>query len=143
MALYDAPKSFVRRLQAYDPLLSVRWSDWEQRWRIERRLTHARSIDPGLFKEHQYEEFAARCAGRVPVLNCSKEQLDNRVFFTLWVNDIQRRGGGQKVADALEREEAAYYSKSRAKWLDTVYNQAKDYYTWMNTLPVSGAWTVR
>jgi len=134
MSLYDAPKSFVRRLQAYDPLLRIRWSDWEQRWRVERRLTHARSIDPGLFREHQYEEFIARCDGYIPALYCQKEQLDERVFFTLWCNDIQRHGGGKAMADLLEREEAAYRSKSRAKWLSDVYDQAKDYYGLMNSL---------
>lgn len=136
MPLFDAPKGFVRRLLAYDPALRIRWSDWEQRWRVERRLTHARSIDPGLFREHQYEEFVARCDGYIPVLYCGKEQLDNRVIFTLWVNDIQRQGGAKALADRLEQEEAIYRSKSRAKWLDQVYVAAQEKYDYMNRVRV-------
>jgi len=136
MSLYDAPKSFVQRLRAYDPLLRIRWSDWEQRWRIERRITFGRSIDPGLFKESQYEEFVARCQGHIAVLYCQKEQLDTRVFFTLWMNDIQRQGGSKAVADRLEEEEAIYRTKSRAKWLDDVYVQAREKYDYMNAVRV-------
>ena len=134
MPLFDAPKGFVKRLRAYDCLLRIRWSDYEARWRIERRLTHARSIDPGLFREHQYEEFVARCGGYIPVLYAGREQLDNRVLFTLFVNDIQRLGGAQRVAEMMEREEAAYRSASRAKWLDVVYEQARDRWSYINQL---------
>lgn len=134
MPLFDPPKSFVRQLQAYDPLLRIRWSDFERRWRIERKLTHARSIDPGLFKENQYEEFVARQDGYIPVLYAGKEQLDYRVFFTLFVNDIQRMGGAAKVAAMMEQEEAAYRSASRAKWLDNIYEQARDRWTYINQL---------
>ena len=136
MPLFDAPRGFVSRLRAYDHLLRIRWSDWEQRWRIERKLTNARSIDPDLFREHQYEEFLARREGYIPVLYAGREQLDNRVIFTLWVNDIQRQGGSRTVADRLEQEEAIYRSRSRAKWLDDVYVQAQERYAYMNRVRV-------
>jgi hypothetical protein len=136
MPLLTPPKGFVRRLHAYDPLLRIRWSDWETRWRVERRLTHARSIDPGLFREHQYEEHVARCQGYIPVMYAAREQLDNRVIFTLFMNDIQRLGGAQKAADMMEREEAVYRSASRAKWLADVYAQAREKYDYMNCIRV-------
>ena len=134
MPLFTPPQGFVERLRAYDHLLRVRWSDYEQRWRIERRITFGRSMDPDLFKEQHYEEFCARREGYVPVLYCRKEQLDNRVLFTLWAADIQRQGGAVAVAKRIEEQEDAYRMKSRARWMDDVYNQAKDYYNWMNTL---------
>lgn len=134
MSLYDAPKSFVRRLQAYDSFLRVRWSDLECRWRIERRIAHARSVDPGLFKESDYEQFVARREGYLPILFCHKEQLDERIFYTLWASDLQRQGGGAKVADRLTAFEEAFRKNRRARWLDEVYLQAKDYYAYMNSL---------
>ena len=137
MALFTAPTRFVQRLNATDSHLRIRWSDYEERWRIERKITFGQSIDPNLFKETQYEEFLARREGYIPVLYCGREQLDERVFFTLWVNDIQRRGGGKQVADVLEREEEAYRTISRAKWLDDIYVQAKERYDYANTLSAS------
>lgn len=134
MPLFTPPKGFVSRLRAYDHLLRVRWSDFEWRWRIERKITFGRSIDPGQFKERHYEEFVARCAGYVPILFAQKNQLDNRVIFTLWAADIQRQGGAEAVAKRKDEEEEAYRMKSRARWLDDVYGQAKDYYNFMNSL---------
>ena len=134
MGLYTAPRSFAARLKAYDSLLRVRWSDFEQRWRIERKIVHARSIDPDLFKEQHYEEFCARREGYVPVLYCHKEQLDNRVLLTLYAADIQRQGGAAAVAKRQDEEENAYRMKSRARWLDDVYLQARDYYNIANSL---------
>ena len=134
MPLYSPPKSFMTRLQCYDPLLRVRWSDFEERWRIERKIVHARSIDPALFKEQHYEEFCARREGYVPVLYCHKEQLDNGVLLTLYAADIQRQGGAAAVAKRLDEEESAYRRKSRARWLDDVYLQARDYYNIANSL---------
>jgi hypothetical protein len=97
---------------------------------------NARSIDPDLFKTGQYEEYCARRDGYVPVLYCGREQLDMRVFFTLWVNDIQRQGGARALADRLEQEEEVYRTKSRAKWLDDVYVQAREKYDYMNCVRV-------
>lgn len=134
MPLFDAPKAFVQRLRAYDNMLRIRWSDFERRWRIERKIAHARSIDPGLYKESDYEQFVARREGYLPILFCQREQLDNRILYTLWASDMQRQGGGAKVADRLTAYEEAFRLHKRAKWLDDVYNQAKDYYNWMNTL---------
>ena len=134
MPLFDAPQGFVQRLRAYDNRLRVRWSDWECRWRIERKITYGRSMDPDLFKESQYEEFVARRDGWLGVLYCKKEQLDERVLFTLWVNDIQRQGGATTLCNRWEAEEEAYRKGRRAKWLDDTYEQARDRWQYINQL---------
>lgn len=132
--LFDAPKSFVRQLKSFDPLLRIRWSDWEERWRLERRITHARSIDPGLFLATDYEEFVARRDGYLPILFCRKEQLDERIFETLWMADMHRHGGAKRMHDEAERMEVERRTKSRAKYLDDVYYKAKERWNYANSL---------
>lgn len=134
MPLFDAPKSFVRRLQSFDPLLRVRWSDWEQRWRIERRITRGKSMDPGLFLASDYEEFVARCAGYLPILFCRKEQLDERVFETLYMADMHRQGGAVRVHEEAERMAEEKRQRSRARWLDDIYYKAKERWNYANQL---------
>lgn len=136
MALYEAPKEFVARLRAYDPLLRVRWSDVEARWRIERKITRGRWIDPGNFHDSQREDFVSASEGYIPVLFCEKNQLDERVFITLWANDVWRRGGANRVSDEMESAEAMKRKASRARWLDDVWMAAKSYKDYMNTVGV-------
>lgn len=132
MPLYTPPKTFVKELRSFDPLLRVRWSDMEHRWRIERKITHARSIDPDRFRSQDYEEFVARRDGYLPILFCKYHQLDERIFHVLYAADLHRAGGAKKVADELDRLESDQRAKSRTKWLDEVYEAARERYDYLN-----------
>jgi len=134
MPLYSPPNHFIERLHVFDPLLRIRWSDVQSCWLIERKLTRGQWISPDIYTSMQYEDFVCARDGYVPVLFCEKTQLDERVFFTLWMGDIWRRGGAQTVADQMEANETQQQIASRAGWLDDVYNQAKEHYFTMNSL---------
>lgn len=136
MALYQPPKQFVQDLQAYDPLLRIRWSDSEDCWRIERKVRPAREVDPSPFANH--EDWITTKDGCVCVLKCKMNQLDQRVVYTLWKGDIQRQGGAQALADAIERGEQDTLMRSRAETLDRIEVHAKERFDYMNrvrTLP--------
>lgn len=132
--LYTPPKSFCERLKEFDSALRVRWSDHETRWRVERKITRAQWVNPSTYHESLYEDFVSAREGYVPVLFCEHNQLDDRVFFTLWMGDMWRRGGATRVAEQMEDREAYRAHRKRAGWLEDVYNQAKEHYFTMNSL---------
>ena len=130
MALYDPPASFTQRLARFDPLLRIRWSDSEQRWLIERKITRSRPVPAKWFRRH--EDFVAARDGYVHVLACQKNQLDERVFLTLWHGDIWRQGGARQVADRMDAQMDGDAERQRQGWLDDVEYAAREAYDSMN-----------
>ena len=134
MPLYSAPTRFVADLRAYDPLLRVRWSDYWQEWRIERKITRGRWIDPSTYPEDHWDDYVAARDGYLCVLTCDQNQLDTRILQTLWASDVQRRGGAEVVDDGMRAHEAATFEAGREGFRDRVGEMAKDRYQWGNSL---------
>lgn len=144
MPQYHPPSSFTRALRAFDPALRVRWSDKDVNWRIERRLTHGTWADPAFFADPEDRQTARD--GYVLVLTCQKEQLDNRVFYTLWDGDIWRRGGAKKVGDQIFAGLDTLTAARRRRWSDYIETCARERYDYMNrvrTLPDNARHTGR
>ena len=142
MPLHSAPRSFVRLLKEFDPQLRIRFSDSENRYRIERRVERPR---PPQYVRNP-EDRKAAIEGYECVLRCKANQLDGRVFYTLWHDDIWRIGGADKYMDQLAREDADREMKRRERFLDLVEGKAREAYRYMNsvrTLPESKAHTAR
>jgi len=129
---FDPPKWFMEELLSYDNLLRVRWGRAENRWRIERRITHGRPLNPTYFACHDDYECAKE--GYCLVLLLHPWELDRRVFHTLWACDVQRWGGGDKLADHLDNAYDERLEKSRAKWLDAVEWEANERQRYQNTV---------
>jgi hypothetical protein len=134
MPLYDPPKEFVTRLKDFDAALRIRWSDAEDRWRIERKISRGKWINPSTFHASRYEDIISARDGYIPVLYCQQNELDERVFLSLWHMDIWRRGGSRRVADQMEARENGQRQSTRAQWLDDVWMAAKACKNYMNTV---------
>ena len=134
MPLYTAPRQFVQRLHDFDPLLRVRFSDSENRYRIERRVgLHGYAPSPAYGSP---EDRKSAVEGYECVLRCRQNQLDDRVFFTLWHDDIWRLGGPDKYMDQLASEEADREAKRREQFLDRIETVTREAYRYMNTVRV-------
>lgn len=138
MPLYSPPSSFVKRLKAVDPLLRVRWSDVKGHYLVERKVTRGNTPDPGAYAD--WDQYVAAKDGYTWVLNVGLGELDDRVFWTLWVNDIQRIGGGDALADILDMNDERRKQQVRDGWLGECYDQAKDWYRWATTMTPSKTW---
>jgi len=132
MPLFTAPKHFVQRLQEFDPLLRIRFSDYENRYRIERKVRQKRNVD-GLINP---EERIAAHDGYECVLKVRANQLDARVFYTLWWGDIQRIGGPDAYMAQLDREDAAREEQRQTRFLDLIETATRDRYNYMNRVRV-------
>lgn len=138
MGLYTAPRRIAQDLRRYDPHLRVRWSDGEAQWRIERQVGRAnpsRLDTPGA-----YEDRRAAAEGYVLVLTCDHNQLDQRVLWHLWMNDVQRLGGAEAVAALMEEAEERDRLQARAAFLDRVGVSARDRWAYMNTVRTCPQW---
>ena len=134
MPLLSPPKEFVKQLQQYDHHLRVRWSDRDQEWRIERKISRGRWISPSAYNDHETEDFYSARDGYVLAFTARQNQLDDRILFTLWATDLQRRGGAQAVADEIEQKEEQARLASRNRFLDDLYMMAIERWNHANML---------
>ena len=138
MPLYTPPASFVKRLHDFDPLLRLRWSDAKGHYLLERKVTRGADPDPACYAD--WDQYVAAREGYVWVMDLGIGELDDRVFWTLWANDIQRLGGGDKVADIMDLNDERRQQQVRDGWLGECYDQAKDWYRWATTMTPTKSW---
>lgn len=132
MPLYHAPRRFAMQLHAFDPLLRCVYDDKHSHFRIERKVTHGKTPSPSKFcSQSEYE-----CArdGYTLVMRVRQNQLDERVFYTLWASDLQRHGGAQAVADHLDAIDSAKGVQQREAFLDYVDQGAREMFRYGNTV---------
>ena len=130
------PEVFERGLKNHDSALSLRWGNAIGSWIVERRerihpmemkLLHlgASQVIPNLKAIEEYRSARNGCHV-VAYIN----MLDNRVFDSLWYNDVQR-WGVEMATRPLEREKRRKKeAESRMKDLD---RQAGDVIHWAAT----------
>jgi hypothetical protein len=119
-------------LKAYDPRLRVVWSDKKWCWRVERRLRFPGFVNPAHFSDVDDQHSAQE--GYMLVFPVGRHDLDDRVFMTLYLGDLWRRGGANKVADELEAKEAAEKARQHASFMDDNEYRAREYWTSINTV---------
>jgi hypothetical protein len=132
MPLYTAPKQFVTRLKAFDSKLRIRWSDVENRYRIERKV--ARASASNVASARTIEDRIAARDGYVLVLHCKQNQLDARVLFTLWHDDLWRVGGADAWMNQLQREDEEREAIKRERFLSDIDGKAREAYRYANTI---------
>lgn len=141
---YSIPTRYLKELQQYDPRLRIRWAEGERLVRLERKVTVKH--DMTLFGDAVVdEETAARLFDDVQTLRdgymlltkfTPKEINWPKILYTIAVSDIQRLGGGAKVAQYLEDKEE--FDKARRTWnrRDDFRHMASDLFRSMNTIKV-------
>jgi hypothetical protein len=138
MPLIAPPEGFVRRLASFDPLLRLRWSDSKGQYLLERKVTRGKEPDPACYAD--WDQYVAAREGYTWVMSLGLGELDDRVFWTLWANDIQRFGGGDKLADIMDLNDERRKQQVRDGWLGECYDQAKDWYRWATTMSPTKTW---
>ena len=132
MGIYHVEDGFVERLKGYDPYLRVRWGDQGQEWRIERKITSQKDLNPASFASH--DDWITAKDGYCLILKVPHGALDERVFYTLWAGDMWKHGGAKHIADTLDDAYGERLNKSRAAWLDQIDHAARESYTYANTV---------
>lgn len=140
-----SPETFSSVLQAFDPLLGVRWGSYVVRWVVdreafipneERRFLKRRRArlyalmhhgDPdqrrtyqSLWRQVAEEDESAATGRRLIVM---PEVLDRRVVDSLMWSDIRRYGGYSRMADEWDKQERA--AANEAKRVQTNEDMAR------------------
>lgn len=111
MPLYHAPESFVKRLAKYDPMLRVRWSDYERCWLIERKARRGRfeyGTSPNPEVRQRFHD------GYVHVFSVPQAWLDDRVIKALGMGDLWKNGGARELNRQMD--DAIEYKERRDDW---------------------------
>lgn len=123
-------KDFMERLTSYDDMLRVKWGHQLGEWRIERKIRRSYYIPPELFSNQ--DDYQCAKDGYCLVLSLLPNQLDDRVFYTLWCGDIQAQGGANRVADKMDADYFARYEKGKRQTGERLEDAARERYDYMN-----------
>ena len=127
---FTPTRDFVERLTSYDQWLRVRWGYEEGRWRIERKVAPTRPMPPD--PHITVDDWKCFQDGCCLIMKLLPNQLDGRVFYTLFEGDMHRRGGADAVANELDDDYVTRARKQRQSWGEYVEHQAREAYRYMN-----------
>lgn len=139
---YSIPERYTRELHDYDPRLRVRWAKGERLVRLERKVsvTH----DMTLIGDAEVDEDTARRLfddirtlrdGYMLITKFPPGETQwPKILYTLFMSDLQRLGGGARIAQAIEDRED--FEKARRTWnrRDDFRHMASDLFRHMNTI---------
>ena len=135
MPLLTPPKLFVERLRAFDPMLRVRWSDGQNRWRLERKVTRGTMWPPSFVESpEQAEDWRAANEGYTLVATVKQGELTDRVFVALAKADLWCMGGAEKVCAALDRGDQELEMVNRTKRGEYIEAAARERWRYMNSV---------
>lgn len=147
------PAAVVDALRRYDPLLRCRWGNHAQRWVIERKVPErvgsrmkllALPVPPKPPDDlpekleawrRRLERRASWVSGYEDVMFVHPSLLDERIVATLAATDSQRAGGFDKLADALDAEDAADEAAADRQvdaYVESASRDAYDRLAWMD-----------
>jgi len=129
------PEGFVRKLEALDRNLRIRWSRTDQAWHIEERVGPAACVDPSkYFGPKRHDRFVRARDGYEYLRKVMPDvALDERVLYFVVAGDLHRYGGAHALCDAIEREEARDEAERKRKRRSDSRDRAKDVFenmTW-------------
>jgi len=108
------PGWFLLELEAFDPLLRLRWSDQKKMWQLERKVTVG--LPPESFrKDTEHDDFIRAREKYVLVASIPAGGLNRQIFDNLRASDLWAQGGWDKVERDLVEAEKVAEEKS---WLD-------------------------
>lgn len=130
------PEAFERALQQYDRSLSLRWGTATRCWLVERRerilpseraLLHFANTRPDA-PPKAIEEWRSCQQGKHVIFYV--DHLDNRVFESLWLKDVQRHGLALhdrtvRKANKLKRERMKAAHEKAKLAADVIFHQSK------------------
>ena len=137
---YAIPDHFIRELRDYDPLLRVRWASGERLVRLERKVTVCHDIT--LVGDAEVDDDTARRLyddvrtvrdGYMLITKFPPGEAQwPKILYTLFMSDLQRLGGGTRIAQAIEDRED--FDKARRTWnrRDDFRHMASDLFRHMN-----------
>lgn len=125
---YGLPKWITRRLCEYDPLLRLRWGHQEGYWRVERRVKHGTDFDPRYATTD--DDYEMMRDGYMIALKFRPNEMDERIFYTLWMSDMHRF---KDFARMLEEDERKVFQAKRKAWGEKNEYQARDRWTSWNS----------
>ena len=135
MPLYSPPRDFVEKLRHFDSALRIRWSDGQNRWRLERKISHGTVWPPSIWESpNQQEDRKAAADGYVAVGVLKQGELTDRVFAHLASQDIWRQGGAKAVADRMDENDILAERMARLRRSDTLEGLARERWRYMNTV---------
>ena len=126
----DAPKWFVRELNAFDPDMRLRWSRRLELWQLERKVR--RSLHPGTIKQSEWEDDYVRARdGYLLVASVPPRALHRSIFAKLRAADLWSNGGWKEVADALDAWDEEDEKVKQEKFSEKAKRYASDLYDWV------------
>jgi hypothetical protein len=97
----EAPKWFLRELNAFDPELRIRWSPRQEMFQLERRVT--RSLHPGTVKnDNWHDDYIRAQDGYILVAQIPPHAIARSIFDKLKNADLWAHGGWERVVNEIE-----------------------------------------
>ena len=121
-------QQFTDRLAAYDPLLRLRWGQQTGMWRVERKIMRGGWYSPA--HAVGMDDYHCTRDGYILVLEFRSNEMDERVFYTLWVSDMHRF---KNFIGMLEDDELRTFAKRRQDYGEMNYYKARDFWTSLNS----------
>jgi len=121
------PKWFKDQLHDFDIMLRIVWGRQDGMWRIERKCRRGHAY----FEFTTQDDYNMVRDGYVLCLRFYPNQMDQRVFHTLFMGDMWRV---QKYAAEMEQREIEEIMARRKRYSDENEYAAKQWWTTMNSL---------
>lgn len=77
-------------------------------------------------------EHEAAADGHLILFEVERNSLDERVFYTLWMTDIERQGGAKAVSDAIDARYWKEREKAREDFRYYITHHARQRFRYMN-----------
>jgi hypothetical protein len=129
---YSVPRHIIEQIHGLYSDLRLTWDEVTQKVRAERRMTHARYLDPRVFKKPATFRMARDGFGfwlDFPPL----EENYHKLLYTIGFMDTWKRGGAKEIARQLEADEEREKNEKRRSWKSDIHMMAVESFREMNT----------
>ena len=129
------PSYMKSLLHNFDRDLRLRWSDAQNRWRLERKVSRGVMWPPSeLETPSAMEDRRSASEGYILVSLIEHNALSDRLIPVLRQSDIWSNGGAEAVADAMDRMDTSQKYLMRQMVLDYAEAKARERFRYMNTV---------
>lgn len=133
MPLYVTPPDIARDLRAFDAALRLRWSDGQDCWRLERKVSRGTVWPPSTLETPgAFEDRKAAREGYILIDLIQPQSLSGRLVPVLAQADIWSCGGAEEVADAMDRLDIEQRQTMNRMMSDKFETAARERFRYMN-----------